>query len=887
MRRLQNSVGALIAVFMLALLVNVPAKAQGPVCCWGYGYFQVYGPYDGQQLTQGDKVHLDFYWGVDSRSWCGGGSIKIGLWYSSDYGSTWTSIDQKIDWYTYGYDWKIPTSATPTSGYMFRVEEVPDYNYCWSCALNCEGYSSTFTVLKGCFPPVISSYTASQSVCANSAFTITATNDGTKPTYQWRKDGAVVAVTGSSSYTINPVKASDAGVWDVIITDVCGATSTSGGCRITVINAPAITQQPVPLTICQGRDDTLRVRATGAGRTYQWRKGGVPISGARDSNYVIVNASSATAGTYDCIVSGTCSPAVTSTAVTVSTLGPAVMTSNLSDQTVCLGSPVSLSVTATGTNLVYSWYKDGVSIAGANSSTYTIPNFQDSDVGRYQAFATSNVPNPSNCDVSGKSREVFVSRFATPKITGQPVSTDGCFGGSATLSVVAEGFDVSYQWFKNGVAVPNSNSNALFLDKLSATHTGSYTVRVSGTCGFSQTSTPAVFTVVKQPTITVGPASADLTLGDPLTLTVSGTDVRSVQWLKNNRPIPNAMGTTFSIASVGVQDAGVYSAVLSNICGAVTTGYAVVKVTDPASLLPELSVTQQNIDAGDVPVQYSRVVTLTNFISNTGKAPLTVSSLQVQSATGSGTFAISQGGSTPFTLAPGEMHSIGITFDAPMVGASAALLMISSNTPGGDMSVGLSGRGVLRYTTPESLDLGKIIITNSGSNCANVMNTSNMSITLDQALISGTDAAMFSVQTTLPVTIAAGATSQICVKFTPTTIGTKDAVLSVRSSDGGNTSFALNGSGDDPTGITPVTGSTELNAYPNPSSGSVSFQGSLLTPGSSLTVINAMGATVASFTCGEAGGSVHWSGDSVPSGTYMVVVRSGESIRSLPIAIVR
>lgn len=888
MRQVRNSVGALIALFLVTFLCNwQPASAQGGGC-YGYGYYAVYGP-DGQSITQGDRVHVDFYWGADTKGWyCYYANLYTRLWYSSDYGSSWNLIDDKIDWYTTGYDWNVPANATPGSGYMFLAEEVPDQNNCSYYPFNCASTSGTFTVVKGCFPPVISSFTSSQTVCTNSTFTFNAPNDATKPTYQWRRDGVVVATTGSSAYTLNPVRTTDAGVWDVIVTDICGATSQSGSSRLTVILSPTITQQPVPLSICQGRDDTLKVRATGAGKAFQWRKNGVAIAGARDSNYVIVNAAASSNGTYDVIVSGTCSPSVTSTGVLVTALAPPVLTSGPLDQTVCLGRPVSLSMTATGVGtLSYTWFKDGVSIAGATSSTYTIPSFSDGDIGRYQGVVTVAGPNPQGCNVTARSREAFVSRFATPRITSQPTSTDGCLGGSATLTIAADGFDLSYQWYKDGVAIPNVNSNSIDLNNLTPANAGTYTVRVSGTCGFSQMSTAAVLSVIKQPTITNGLVGADLTIGNPLTLSVSGTDVRGVQWLKNNRPIANATGTTFSILSVSVQDAGVYSAVLTNRCGAVTTGYAIVRVTDPATLLPELSVSQQNVDAGDVPVQYSRVITLTNFISNTGRAPLTVSSLQVQSATGSGTFTITQGGSTPFTLAPGETHSVGITFDAPMVGGSAALLMITSNTPSGDMTVGLSGRGVLRYTVPGSLDLGKVIITNSGTNCANVMNTSNMTITLDQALISGTDAAMFSVQTTLPVTIAAGATAQICVKFSPTSIGTKDGLLSVRSSDGGNTTFALTGSGDDPTGITPVTGTTELNAYPNPSSGSVSFQGSLLTPGSTLTVMNAIGAIVASFTCGESGGSVQWTGDSVPSGTYMVIVRNGESIRSLPIAIVR
>lgn len=883
---MRNYICGTIAVFTVALLCSwQSANAQGGPC-YGYGYYAVYGP--SGQVTQGDRVHVDFYWGFDIfGNYCYYSSITTALWYSSDYGNSWNLIDDRIGWYTTGYDWTVPTNATPGSGYMFLVEEVPDKNTCSYYPYNCAGYSGTFTVVKGCFPPVISSFTGSQTICTNNSFTMSVVSDATKPTYRWRKDGVVRATNSSSTFTLNPVQLSDAGVWDVVVTDVCGAVSTSGICRITTIAAPAITQQPVALNICQGRDDTLKIRATGAAKAFQWRKNGVTIIGARDSNYVIVNASTAVSnGSYDCIVTGTCTPSVTSTAVVVTALAPPVILANPASQIVCLGAPVSLTLNASGPSLSYTWFKNGVSIAGATSPTYTIPSFQDGDIGTYYSVATFSGPNPQGCNVTVRSSDAYVSRFSAPRIASHPKATDGCLGGTATLVVDAEGFNLSYQWFKDGTALPNTNSNSLVLDRLSAAQVGSYTVRVSGTCGFSQMSSAATLSVIKQPTIITGPIGANLTIGDPLTLSVTGTDVRNVQWLKNNTPLAMATGLVYSIPSVSVKDAGVYSAVITNLCGAVTTGYAVVKVTDPASLLPELTVSQQNVDAGDVPVQYSRVVTLTNFITNTGKAPLTVTAMQIGSSTGSGMFSISQGGSVPFTLAPGEMQSVGITFDAPMVGGSAALLTIMSNTPGGDVSVGLSGRGVLRYTVPGSLDLGKIIITNSETNCANVMNTSNMTISLDQALVSGTDAAMFSVQTVLPVTIAAGATAQICVKFTPTTIGTKDAILSVKSSDGGNTQFALSGSGDDPTGVIPVAGTSEFNAYPNPSSGAVSFQGSLVTLGSTLTIVNAVGSTVASFTCGE-GAAVQWVSEAVPNGTYMVIVRSGNTIRSLPISVVR
>ncbi len=59
--------------------------------------------------------------------------------------------------------------------------------------------------------------------------------------------------------------------------------------------APAITTQPVSLTQCEGTNATFTVVATGAGLTYQWRKGGVNIAGATNASYTINNITAADA----------------------------------------------------------------------------------------------------------------------------------------------------------------------------------------------------------------------------------------------------------------------------------------------------------------------------------------------------------------------------------------------------------------------------------------------------------------------------------------------------------------------------------------------------------------------------------------------------------------
>ena len=58
------------------------------------------------------------------------------------------------------------------------------------------------------------------------------------------------------------------------------------------------------------------------------------------------------------------------------------------------GQSAIFAVTATGSNLMYQWQKDGVDIAtGANSATYTIEVIAESDTGMYRCVV-SNAAGP-------------------------------------------------------------------------------------------------------------------------------------------------------------------------------------------------------------------------------------------------------------------------------------------------------------------------------------------------------------------------------------------------------------------------------------------------------------------------------------------------------------
>lgn len=83
--------------------------------------------------------------------------------------------------------------------------------------------------------PVISSQPASQSVTAGSSVTFSVIAYGAATlNYQWRKDGTAISGATSSTYSIASASASNAGSYDVVVTNSLGsATSTAATLSVT------------------------------------------------------------------------------------------------------------------------------------------------------------------------------------------------------------------------------------------------------------------------------------------------------------------------------------------------------------------------------------------------------------------------------------------------------------------------------------------------------------------------------------------------------------------------------------------------------------------------------------------------------------------------------
>jgi hypothetical protein len=159
---------------------------------------------------------------------------------------------------------------------------------------------------------------------------------------------------------------------------------------------PVITEHPQNVTVTQGTSFTLTVTASGAGLAYQWHKTtnfGSEIPNLRNSYYT-KTATLVDSGTYYVTVSnnkGSVTSNMATVTVTEAVTAPTI-TRHPTNVTVNQGSSFTLTVTASGNNLSYQWYKNGSAISGATSTSYT-KSATTSDAGSYYVRITNSAGN--------------------------------------------------------------------------------------------------------------------------------------------------------------------------------------------------------------------------------------------------------------------------------------------------------------------------------------------------------------------------------------------------------------------------------------------------------------------------------------------------------------
>jgi len=182
-------------------------------------------------------------------------------------------------------------------------------------------------------------------------------------------------------------------------------------------------------------------------------------------------------------------------------------------------------------------------------------------------------------------------------------------------------------------------------------------------------------------------------------------------------------------------------------------------------------------------------------VSNTGNAPLVVSAPVI-----TGNFAVSP--STGFTVEAGSSQELSVTFSPTALGSATGTLSLNTDdTANPSDTISLSGSGVAYAAdiTPTSLPFGNQNVGNaSAPQVVTVRNAGSTSLQITGITITGPFAV---TPTATPITLAAGATQDLSVTFSPTAQGATTGTLTIGTTDSERPSVAVSLSG---TGVKPT-----------------------------------------------------------------------------------
>lgn len=358
--------------------------------------------------------------------------------------------------------------------------------------------NAVLTVSAAPVAPSITTQPTNRTVLAGTNVTLAVIADGTGTLiYQWLSNGVALASATNTTLNFVNVQTNATAAYSVVITNSVGSV-TSSVVALTVNAPPVITTQPVNQSSVAGSNAIFTVVAGGTTPlNYQWRFNGTNladggrVTGATGSTLTVANLVTNDAGSYDVILTNVAGTVTSSNAVLTVSAAPVApsITVQPTNQTVLVGTNVTLAVVATGTApLSYQWQSNGVALANATNTTLVFSNVQTNATATYNVLVTNSVGSVT-------SGNAVLTVNAPPAITTQPLSQSVAAGSDVTLTVAANGTaPLSYQWRLNGTNIGGATAASYTLTNVQTSQAGTYGVVVTNVAG-SVTSSNAVLTV--------------------------------------------------------------------------------------------------------------------------------------------------------------------------------------------------------------------------------------------------------------------------------------------------------------------------------------------------------------------------------------------------------
>lgn len=414
----------------------------------------------------------------------------------------------------------------------------------------------------------ISISTESEQICLGETvvFNSNVSNAGDNPTYVWRLNEMIVAMT--ETYTTDELAAGNSVTCEVTKIGGCGemltTISDTLSVDITVLPASQVAIESSVTQICQGDSVVFSSNVTNPGisQTYLWRLNGEMVS--MTETYTTDQLIPENAIICEVTVTDECGVETTavSNAQTIDVEVPSTpeITIEASNTIACAGVEINFSalVENGGDNPIYDWRVNDVSVAV--DSVFTSNSLNDNDI------VTCMLTSSETCVTSSEavSNIIVVTIFPTanPEVLLEGNGTEVCSGGSVTFnaSPIDGGLSPTISWLVNGMVFPNEGLE-LTIDNITETIFVQIQMETSAPCAtdlivFSDTINVDILPLIT-PVVEIDVEKTEYCNEDDISaLFIASADFLPVSyiWSVNGEEVQNSVANSLSLTNFGTGD---------------------------------------------------------------------------------------------------------------------------------------------------------------------------------------------------------------------------------------------------------------------------------------------------------------------------------------------